>query len=141
MCLAGTVVASWFPTQEVVVSSPFNEYNIFTARKRSLGQGNMFKGVCLSTGGCLLLGGAWSGGCLLRGCLVWGAWSSGGWARGVWFRGVPAPDGGAWWRPPRMATAADGTHPAGMHSCLSLNSANSRKTFRENSIDADAWCE
>ena len=37
---------------------------IITARKRSLGQGNMFTGVCLSTGGvpgpggCLVLGGA-----------------------------------------------------------------------------------
>ena len=27
--------------------------NVFTARKRSLGQGNMFTGVCLSTGGVL----------------------------------------------------------------------------------------
>ena len=36
---------------------------IITARRRSLGQGNMFTGVCLSTGvGCLVLGGAWSGG-------------------------------------------------------------------------------
>ena len=32
---------------------------IITARKRSLGQGSMFTGVCLSTGGCLLRGGAW----------------------------------------------------------------------------------
>ena len=39
---------------------------IITARKRSLGQGNMFTGVCLSTGGgvpgpggCLVPGGAW----------------------------------------------------------------------------------
>ena len=31
----------------------------------------------------------------------------GGWSRG-----------GAWWRPPRTATAASGTHPTGMHSCL-----------------------
>ena len=30
-------------------------------------------------------------------------------------RGVPAPGG---WRPPVMATAAGGTHPTGMHSCL-----------------------
>ena len=141
MCLAGTVVASWFPTQEVAVSSPFNEYNIFTARKRSLGQGNMFKGVCLSTGGCLLLGG----------CLVWGVsaqrvpglgglvqWGLG--QRGV-VQGGACSGRGCMVETPRMATAADGTHPAGMHSCLSLNSANSRKTFRENSIDADAWCE
>ena len=30
---------------------------IFTARKRSLGQGNMLTGVCLSTGGYLVPGG------------------------------------------------------------------------------------
>ena len=31
--------------------------------------------------------------------------------------------GGAWWRPPpRTATAAGGTHPTGMHSCLVLKS-------------------
>ena len=48
------------------------------ARKRSLGQCNIFTGVCLSTWGC------------------------------------------AWWRPPRTATAAGGTHPTGMHSCISM---------------------
>ena len=36
--------------------------------------------------------------------------------------GVPGPGGacshgGAWWRHPRTATAAGGTHP-GMHSCF-----------------------
>ena len=41
-----------------------------------------------------------------RGGLVPG----GGWSLGE----------GAWWRPPRTATAAGGTHPTGMHSCLSL---------------------
>ena len=30
-----------------------------------------------------------------------------------------------------MATAVDGRHPTSMHSCLSLNSANSMRTFRE----------
>ena len=69
-------------------------YSVTTARKRSLGQGNMFTGVCLSTG------------------------------VGAWSRGVPGPGGGvpgpggAWWRPPRTATAAGGTHPTGMHSCF-----------------------
>ena len=29
--------------------------------------------------------------------------------------------GGAWWIPPRTATAAGGTHPTGMHSCYSKN--------------------
>ena len=27
------------------------------------------------------------------------------------------PGGDTWWRPPRTATAAGGTHPTGMHSC------------------------
>ena len=35
---------------------------IFTARKQNLGEGNMFTGVCLSTGGYLVPGGAWSWG-------------------------------------------------------------------------------
>ena len=56
-----------------------------TARKRSLGQGNMFTGVCVFTGGGAWSGGAWSQGvpgpggvpgprgCLVpAGCLVWG---------------------------------------------------------------------
>ena len=77
---------------------------ITTARKRSLGQGNMFTGVYLSTGGVPAPGegsgsgvGACSGGCLLWGCLVPGRYL---------FWGVPAPrgcllPGVAWWRPPR----------------------------------------
>ena len=64
---------------------------IFTARKRSLGQGNIFTPVCHSVQG--------GGGCLVPG-------------------GVPAPGGGgAWWRPIPEATAPGGTHPTGMHSC------------------------
>ena len=51
--------------------------------------------------------------CSQGGCLV---------CRGVCCRGVSAPGGvcsqGGWWRPPRTATAAGGTHPTGMHSCL-----------------------
>ena len=56
----------------------------------------MFTGVCLSTGGVPGSEGVWSGGV---------AWSRGG--------------GGFWSprRPPQTATAADGTHPTGMHSC------------------------
>ena len=70
---------------------------LITARKRSLGQGNIFALVCHSVHG----GGAWSRGsapegwCLvLRGCLME--------------------------RPPGRATAAGGTHPTGMHSCLAM---------------------
>ena len=76
----------------------------------------MFTGVCLSTGGgggSAPRGGAWSGGCLVPGgCLVLG---------GGLLQGEPGPGGsgpgGAWWRPPRTATAAGGRHPTGMHSC------------------------
>ena len=73
-------------------------YCIFTARKRSLGQGNMFPGVCLSTGGF------WSGGCLVPG----GVPGPGG----AWSWGVPGGD------PPGTATAAGSTHSTGMHSCI-----------------------
>ena len=75
--------------------------------------------VILSTGGCLLLGG-----CLLQGgCLVQGVPGP----RGVSTPGtVPGPggvcSGGHALRqtppPGETATAADGTHPTGMHSCL-----------------------
>ena len=63
-----------------------------------------------------------------RGCLVWGRGVPG--ARGVPGPGGPGPGGclvpggGSWsWGvpggdPPRTATAAGGTHPTGMHSCL-----------------------
>ena len=63
--------------------------------------------MILFTGGCLAPGGAW-----FRGGLVLGDACSGG----ACCRGVPGP-GGAWWSPPRTATAAGGTHPTGMHSC------------------------
>ena len=64
---------------------------IFTARKRSLGQGNMLTGVCLSTGGCLVPRGAWSWGRLVpgEGCLVPGGACLVG---GVWSGGVPGGD-------------------------------------------------
>ena len=114
--------------QLVILGRNFLPYeqrkNVITARKRSLGQGNMFTGVCLSTGGgaCsggfLVPGGACSGrvpgpgGCLVRGVylLRGGLWSGGG----VWSGGSGL--GGAWWRPPAMATAAGSMHPTGMHS-------------------------
>ena len=86
-----------------------NFKHLITARKQSLGQGNMFTGVCLSTGGGLLLGG-----CLLpEGCMVLEGVGPGGVCSrgGVCSGGVPGGD-------PRTATAAGGTHPTGMHSCL-----------------------
>ena len=59
-------------------------------------------------GVCLVWGGVCS-----RGCLVWGGSAPGG---------VYAPggtcSGGCLVETPRTATAAGGTHPTGMHSCL-----------------------
>ena len=78
---------------------------LFLPPATKLGQGYIFTGVwgCLLLVGCLLLGGVWSQGSGPGGCLVPG---------GVWSRGMPGGD------PPGTATAAGGTHPTGMHSCL-----------------------
>ena len=93
-------------------------------QKRSC-EGYVFTGMCLSTGV------AWSGGVLgvpdqggvcsrggFGGCLVPG----GGWVCS-WRVSGPGGllQGGAWWRPPGgMATAADSTHPTGMHSRMKI---------------------
>ena len=73
---------------------------IFTARKRSLGQGNMFTGVCLSTGGGggLVLGVPAPGG---PGPGGWGylVQIGGAWSGGVWLGG--ACSGGGGWPAPR----------------------------------------
>ena len=66
-------------------------------------------GCAWSQGRVCSWGGAWSWGGLLLG----GAWSRGvPGLRGAWSQGVPGGD------PPGAATAADGTHPTGMHSCF-----------------------
>ena len=85
---------------------------IFTARKRSLEQGNIFIGVCqefCSQGGGLLRGegvstpgGVSSGGGRVQGCLL---------------RGCPV-QGGYLVEIPPTNTPAGGTHPTGMHSCV-----------------------
>ena len=92
---------------------------VITVRKRSLGQGNIFRSVCqefcpLGGGGVsgLLLGVSAPGGSLLPGGLLRGG--------GVCSRGCLFSVGCAWWRPPGMATAAAGTHPTGMHSCETI---------------------
>ena len=70
----------------------------------------LFQGVC--SGGCLLWGGACSRGVCSRGCLLRGG--SAAWGCLLRGGGVETP-----FPPPpsRMPTVADGTHPAGMHSC------------------------
>ena len=104
--------------------------SIITARKRSLGQGNMFTGVCLSTSGAWSRGGLLPGeGCLVQGVLV----LDGGVGFGVLLPGVSetgvsggclVPGGVPGSRrcmvehPLRMATAAGIMHPTGMHSCI-----------------------
>ena len=113
---------------------------IFTARKRSFGQGNMFTGVCLSTWGGCLVRRSGPGGWLVWGCLVRGAWSQGvpglggAWSGGsAWSGGclvlgylvlgrLPGPGEGLVETPPQMATAAGSTHPTGMHSCFHFHS-------------------
>ena len=67
----------------------YTVHNIFTARKRSLGQGNIFRSVCQEF--CSQGGGA------IPACLAAG--------------GVLSQ------RPLQTATAAGGTYPTGMHSC------------------------
>ena len=79
----------------------------------------MFLQVCVCPQGGLLQGGAWSWGvsALGGGLLPGGAWSWGDvCSRGI---GIPACTEADTPRPPgEMATAADGTHPTGMHSCF-----------------------
>ena len=78
-------------------------------------KGYAFTGVCLSTGGCLVPeGGPGPGGVCSWGG---GAWSLG---RGSALEGAGIPARTEADPPPqeRTATAADSTHPTGMHSCF-----------------------
>ena len=85
----------------------------FYRPKRSFGQGNIFTGVCLSTGGVPFF---W--GCLFWGVPFWGGAFLGGvpflggaffWGGAFFGRGVP---------PPEYGQRSAGTHPTGMHSCV-----------------------
>ena len=112
---------------------------LFTAHKRSLGQGNIFRSVCQEFcrqegvpapgGGCLVWGvpglggmvwgGVCSGGCLVWGDLLWGASGLGGLVRGCLVE-------------TRWDGYCCGTHPIGMHSSFqmqpSCHSADSTQT-------------
>ena len=111
----------------------------------STGECLLWGGVC-SRGECLLLGGICSGGVSAPrrvsalggllwgmegvcsegsapgGCLLWGVCSGGGgvcsW--GVCFEGLVSQHALRQTPPGEMATAADGMHPTGMHSCCFL---------------------
>ena len=106
---------------------------IYIYRPQRSCEGYVFTGMlCLSTGGGGWSGGvpgpreggasSWgvpglgvcSGGCLARGagvCSGGVVWSQGGWYPSMYWARPPPP-------PREMATAADGTHPTAMHSCL-----------------------
>ena len=84
-------------------------------------EGYVFTGVCLSTGGAWssgvpgLEGGVWSGGKVPGQGGAW-SWGCAG-PRGTWSGGgIPACTEAD--PPGETATAADGMHPNGMHSCL-----------------------
>ena len=71
------------------------------------------RGSAAREGGCLVLRGVPGP----RGVCSWG---------GAWSGGVPGPGGVCswgcvWWGPPGTGTAAGGTHPTGMHSCITFN--------------------
>ena len=126
---------SCYPQIEVALVMFIPHTRVFTAHKRSLGQGNIFIGVCQefcsqgegvsAPGVCLLQGDVCSVGMSAPGegvsgpggvCLLLG---------GVYSRGVCLPGGGGcllpgggWWRPPGTATAVGGLHPTGMYSCF-----------------------
>ena len=98
-----------------------NIVDVFTTRKRSLGQGYIFTDVCHSVNR-----GVWSGGVVSRGCLLWGGClllgrvCSRPTPKGE-FEGdqIQAHTQGGNWRgsdPPPTTTAVGGTHPTGMHS-------------------------
>ena len=91
-----------------LIATPFWSNSIVTTRKRSLGQGNVFTGIChsfcpqggLHPGGGLHLRGCASGGLHPEGvCLQWGL-------------GRPCPSTTGY------NQQAGGTHPTGIHSCF-----------------------
>ena len=126
---------------------------VFTARKRSLGQGNLFISVCqeFCTGGvvsqqalqvvsqhALQVSGGWYPSMPCR--------SPGPHPRGklrglTWGEGSPGPHRGVSQHalrqtpPQQTATAAGGMHPTGMHSCLELLSEEPE----ERTVIRDLW--
>ena len=111
--------------------------SVSTARKRSLGQGNVFTGVCLSTGGLcpsmhhrsldqgVCPGGSLSMGLCPVGSLPWGGLCPGGLCLGVSVQGGLCPGRVSvretpWTETHPVWSQAGSMHPTGMHSCLCL---------------------
>ena len=91
---------------------------IFTARKRSLGQGNVFTPVCHSVhmGGVCIRGGLHPGGvCIHSGVYTQGSLHPGG------GRQTPSPN-----RILRDSQRAGGTNPTGMDSCHGMKILKTR---------------
>ena len=95
-----------------------NPNNIYRPQTK-LREGNVFTGVCDPVhggGGVRAPGSAWSReGLLQGGCLFQGVPALGG---GLLLGGCLLREGCLVETPPPMATAAGGTHPTGMHSCI-----------------------
>ena len=114
-------VNRWVSDTDKTSSPALIQYSkvLFTSRKRSLGQGNIFTSVCHSVQGgvCMAKGGMHGE----EGCV---------WQRGhAWWRGANMVKGGACMVKGgmcgegvcvagQMATVAGSMHPTGMHSCL-----------------------
>ena len=153
-----TILQMWwaFPRRSLIVNTTLClkvrilGLQIITARKRSLGQGDIFKSVCQEF--CSQVGGGWYpsmhwGWCPSMPCRYReGVWyprmpcrwypsmpcmGGGGLQDHTWGVSRPTPWGGGlcilrhWGRPPPpwTATAAGGTHPTGIHSCSFVNPA------------------
>ena len=78
-------------------------------------------GVCSE--GCLLCGGVCSGGCLLWGVCLGGGLvpGCGAWSGYLVLGGLVSHHALRQTPPGETTTAADGTHPTGMHSCLIID--------------------
>ena len=124
------IVGIYFPIKRLwhCLNLFTSRHQIFTARKRSLGQGNIFTGVCLSRGVSV-----WCH--FLSGCLVPSSFC--GVSRGYLspvrylsrkglYPGGLCPGGSPWQNPappaetPPVRWRAVGTHPTGMLSCYRI---------------------
>ena len=99
-------------SRDIPILSSFKILKLYLPPTTKLGQGYIFTGVCDPVRGGAAIQACIAGG--IRACLAWGGLLWGVSAP----RGVVCSWGVAWWRSPRTATAAGGTHPTGMHSCL-----------------------
>ena len=68
-------------------------------------EGCAWQGVCVARGACMV----WEGMCMTGGGTAWQGGMHGRWGEGSCMAG-------------EMATAVDGTHPTGRHSCFNVKS-------------------